>query len=361
MTSPTIIHIDTGKTFRGGQRQLHLLSSRLHIMGFRQAVAIPGGSGLAERIKDIPILQLSPTAMIRTIRLSRLKEMIVKQKANIVHAHDSHAHTLGILLKRWNPELKLVVTRRVIFPPSGTASRKFKYGRAVDRFIAISKAVKSSLTDAGIDGGLIEVIPSGLEINAIRESVPDGVLVSSMLPGYLCIIASAGALTHEKDMTTAIQAFALASEQISDLGMVIFGDGPERSRLERLKAKLGMHQLVFAGHREPMAPLLKACRLFLLTSISEGLNTSAIEAAACGLPLVVSDVGGLPEIAEHQYNGLVCPPGKAERFAEAIVEVIRDDSLHRRLAAGSVERAARFDIEATAKKTVDVYKRVLAG
>jgi len=361
MISPAILHIDTGRTFRGGQRQLLLLLSRLDGVGLKQVIAVPGGCDLCNRISGIPVLAMSPTAMIRIIRLSRLKEAVVKHKINVIHAHDSHSHTLGILLKRWNPELTLIVTRRVIFPPSGTASRKLKYRRGVDRFIAISDAVRSSLIAAGIDGESVDVIPSGLEIDAIRSAEADPDTVGLLLSGRSRVIVTAGALTGEKDMGTAIRAYALAAKKIDDLGMIIFGEGPERRRLERFRKTTGADNLVLAGHREPLAPLFKACTLFLLTSTSEGLNTSAVEAAACGLPLVVSDVGGLPEIAEDRYNGLVCPPGDAERFAEAIVEIMKDESLRALMAKRSMERAARFDIETTVKKTVAVYKRVLAG
>jgi 1,4-alpha-glucan branching enzyme len=185
--------------------------------------------------------------------------------------------------------------------------------------------------------------------------------ISSVLPDCSRVIVTAGALTREKDMGTAIKAYSLAAKKIGDPGMLIMGEGPERRRLERLGNTLKAGRLVFAGYREPTAPIYKASHLFLLTSTSEGLNTSAIEAAACGLPLVVSDVGGLREIAEHGYNGLLCPPGDPERFAEAIVEIYRDEAMRAFMAEQSMKRAARFDIDDTAKKTVEVYRRVLAG
>jgi len=361
MTNPAVMHIDTGRRFRGGQRQLLLLSARLKTMSATQTVVVSHGSELASRIAGIPMLEMSTSAIFRIFRLSRLKEAIVSRKINIIHAHDSHAHTLGMMLKRWRPDMKLVVARRVIFPPKTAASRKMKYGRGVDCFIAISRAVKESLTANGISSENIEVIPSGLDLQEINKADADTEFVSSLLPGCSFVIVSAGALTEEKDMTTAVRAFALVAKEDQKAGMIILGDGPQRERLEKLRKSLGLDRLVLAGHREPMAPIFKACRVFLLTSTSEGLNTSAIEAAACGLPLIVSDVGGLPEIAEQDNNGILCPPGKPERFAEAIVELIKDGARRDRMSAGSVEKAAGFDIGVTAEKTMEVYKRVLAG
>ncbi len=361
MTTPAILHIDTGRTFRGGQRQLYLLSRRLHAMGLAQTIVLPQGSELALRIEDIPVLEISSSALLRIIRLSRLKEAVISGNINIIHAHDSHAHTLGMLLKRWRPDLKLIVSRRVTFPPKSAASRRLKYGQGVDCFIAISGAVKSSLLDNGIAAENIDIVPSGLDIETISSAEADRQFVSSKLPGCSFVIVSAGALTGEKDMATAIRAFATVAAESGEAGMIILGEGPQRAKLEQLRAQLGLDRLVLAGYHEPLAPIFKACDLFLLTSASEGLNTSAIEAAACGLPLVVSDVGGLPEIAELDNNGLLCPPGRPERFAAAIVELIKDGARRQRMATRSIERAARFDIAATAEKTRELYKRVLAG
>ncbi len=361
MKSPFILHIDAGRTFRGGQRQLLLLSDRLYRMGIPQMVATPPGSSLRTRLDGVPVVDISPSAVLRVVQISRLKNMIRAHGINIVHAHDSHSHTLGIFLKRWKPDLKLIVTRRVIFPPSGSASRKYKYRRGVDRFFAISDAVKSSLVEAGIDAGVIEIIPSGLDLETIREAAANTKFVSSLLPGCTRIIALAGALTREKDVATAVRAVSLLAGDLPGAGMIVFGEGPERRRLERLARRLNANNIVFAGHHEPLAPVFKACHLFLLTSISEGLNTSAIEAAACGLPLVVSGIGGLPEIAEHEYNGLLCPPGDAGRFAAAMKEILEDDSRRELMASRSRGKAAGYDIDVTAKKTVEAYKRVLAG
>ncbi len=361
MTAPAVLHIDTGRSFRGGQKQLYLLSRRLKSMGVTQSVVVPHGSDLAARITDIPMLQISPSALFRIFRLSRLKEAVVSGEINIIHAHDSHAHTLGVLLKRWRPDLKLIVSRRVIFPPKSAASRKLKYGRGVDCFIAISDAVKASLVANGIAPEKIEVIPSGLDLAEIASSRTDTELVADNLPGCSFVIVSAGSLTEEKDMATAVRAFAIVAKEDHRAGMIILGEGPQRARLEEMKEKLGLDRLVLAGHREPAAPIFKACHVFLLTSRSEGLNTAAIEAAACGLPLVVSNVGGLPEIAEQDNNGVLCPPGAPERFAAAIVEFIKDNARRERMAAGSIAKAAQFDIDTTAEKTMNVYKRVLAG
>jgi glycosyltransferase involved in cell wall biosynthesis len=149
-------------------------------------------------------------------------------------------------------------------------------------------------------------------------------------------------------------------EKAGGVGLIILGEGPERRRLEKIIGGSAPGRVQLPGYREPMAPIFKACDLFLLTSTSEGLNSSAIEAAACGLPLVVSNVGGLPEIAEQEYNGILCPPGRPEIFAEAILNLVQDDEKRRRMAENSARKSEKFDIASATSQIVDFYKSLLA-
>jgi glycosyltransferase involved in cell wall biosynthesis len=360
MGSPVVLHIDTGRTFRGGQRQLLLLSERLKESGVRQIIACPHNSQLSKRIKDIPVVDLSDHSLIRKMSCGSLIRTIDEYAVNIVHAHDSEAHSLGIRIKIKHSEIRLVVNRRVVFTPSGRISRRFKYRRYVDQYIAISRAVAESLRDIGVHEESISVIPSGLDISKIISTPPDNYIKAEQSNRGKFIMISAGALTSEKNFETAIKTAQMVKKTAPEVVLVILGDGPEKSRLKDLAVKESIRNVRFLGHREPMAPIFKACDLFLLTSISEGLNSSAIEAAACGLPLVVSNVGGLPEIAEKGYNGLLCEPGRPESFAKAILDLYKDPEVRKKMAGNSISKAKHFDIERSVQKTVQLYNRLLA-
>jgi len=354
----SVLHIDTGMTFRGGQRQLLLLSNRLRDLGLRQVIACPEAGELYSRVTAVPVIGLPIHPLVRKLHIRPLRRVIKELGINLIHAHDSDGHTLGILLKSVFPNVKLIVSRRVVFAPSGPISRRLKYRRIVDHFIAISRAVANTLTEAGVASNNITVIHSGLDIETIKQ-IPRDEAVRREMPGDIrFLIASAGALTSEKDFETALKTVEIVLQEVKGVGMVILGEGPERPKLERLIKDRGLDCVRLLGFREPMAPVFKASDIFLLTSSSEGLNSSAIEAAACGLPLVVSDVGGLPEIAENGNNGIVCPTGKPEAFAAAIVDLFRDDAKRGRLAANSLAVAERFDAGHTARETAALYERV---
>jgi len=338
-----------------------LLSRCLHKQGIKQIVACPEGSELGGRIENIPIAFLSKRSLVRKIFLRPLKKAIEDHNVNIVHAHDSEAHTLALLLKKSIPHLKLIVTRRVVFAPSGRLSVRYKYRRHAGYYIAISKAVANSLRATGIDNDRIEIIPSGLDLKSIRAAVKEDSTVSEITDRYEHIIATAGALMPEKDFATAVRAFELVLGQISGVAMLILGDGPEREGLEKMIAEQNLDNVYLPGFREPLAPIFKAAHVFLLTSTSEGLNSSAIEAAACGLPLVVSDVGGLPEVAEYNFNGILCRPRDAKSYADAVIDLLTDREKRERMSGNSIEKSKHFDIEINAKKTAELYNRLLAG
>ena len=355
MPQPVILHIDSGTGFRGGQRQLLLLAERLRANHVSQILAIPDISPLSARIKDIPLIKLQSVPLVCRIFLGRIIEAVTEHGITMIHAHDSDAHSVGIALKKAFPHLKLIVSRRVIFPPSGILSRIFKYRRHVDRYIAVSHAVKQSLISAGVSPDKIAVVHSALDIIAIKSIEPDNEALAEFKSRYPRLIASAGALTAEKDFATAIRVAHEISHRFRDVGLVIMGAGPLENQLRGLIDQLQMHNVFLAGHREPLAAYFKCAEAFLLTSRSEGLNNSAIEAAACGLPLVVSNVGGLPEIVSPGENGFLCEPGNSQSYSDALTTLFQDDTLRRCMGAKSAEIAERFDISELYAKTVDIY------
>lgn len=358
---PRVLHIDSGMTFRGGQRQLALLIDGLANRRIIQRIACPEGSALAQRFDRAMQFALPISAFKRNLQLPRIADLIDACGINIIHAHDSGGHTLGLLVKLIRPKVRLVATRRVIFQPSSILSRTVKYGKRVDAFIAISRAVKRSLLATGVPHDRIELIYSGLDLTIINNAEPKQLSELKIETGNKIVVASAGAFTDEKDIPTTIKAFEIATKERPEIYLVIFGDGPLRAEMEKLIKALNLSNVYLPGEVEPLAPYLKACNIFISTSRSEGLGTAVLTAAACGLPAVVSNVGGLPEIIRDGENGLLCPPGDVTAFATAIGSLVSDTARRSAMGARSKEIARQFDADTAIARTVDLYKRVLVG
>jgi glycosyltransferase involved in cell wall biosynthesis len=139
----------------------------------------------------------------------------------------------------------------------------------------------------------------------------------------------------------------------------IVGDGPERAALEAAAATA---QVELLGERGDVPEQLAASDVFVLSSRSEGMPMSILEAMAAGLPVVASAVGGIPEIVRDGETGLLVPPGDADALAAALGRLLDDDGLRRRLGAAGRERALdEFDVVRFGDAHVDAYRRALAA
>jgi glycosyltransferase involved in cell wall biosynthesis len=216
---------------------------------------------------------------------------------------------------------------------------------------------------AGIPGARIRRIPNGVDTSRFA---PAGAAERARLRGAAGVPAGAlaiyaGRLAPEKGADVLLEAWAaLAPETPATLCLV--GDGPERAALEARARALGIDGRVrFAGARADVAPWLRAADLFVLPSRTEGLSVALLEAMACGLPVVATDVGATREAAGPD-GAVVVPPGRPDALAAALATVLRDAGRARALGAAARARAvAGFGIEAVAARHLDLYREVAPG
>jgi glycosyltransferase involved in cell wall biosynthesis len=143
-----------------------------------------------------------------------------------------------------------------------------------------------------------------------------------------------------------------------DVRFVIVGDGPLRRELEARIGEQGLGgRVVLAGFRSDVDRLLPAFSVFCLSSHLEGLGTSLLDAMAFGLPVVATAAGGIPEAVEHGVTGLVVPVRRADALGQALLEVLDDGDLRRRLgAAGRARFLERFTADRMVEETLRVYQ-----
>src|SRR5881392_4009953 len=158
---PRILHVDSGRSWRGGQRQVFLLATGLRDLGYRTLVVAPTGSPLIRRADQagLPTYRLTLRGEWDIRAARELRAVAREWNAGIVHAHDARSHSIARFALFGRRKTRLVVTRRVAFPPKQV---RLKYRRGVDMFIAISQAVKAVMVKAGVPAGLVEVVYSGV-------------------------------------------------------------------------------------------------------------------------------------------------------------------------------------------------------
>jgi glycosyltransferase involved in cell wall biosynthesis len=161
-----------------------------------------------------------------------------------------------------------------------------------------------------------------------------------------------------KDQPTLLRGFALAAPDLPGVDLLLVGDGPLRGELEALAVDLRIPDRVkFLGIRTDVAELMRAAEAFAITSVSEAASLTLLEALASGLPVVVTAVGGNPELVRHEREGLLVPRGDAAACAAAVRRLFREPDLAARLgAAGRARAAERYRLD----RTVEAYYRLYA-
>jgi len=148
--------------------------------------------------------------------------------------------------------------------------------------------------------------------------------------------------------------------QMMPAKLLLIGDGPERQRIETQCRNEGCcDQIHFLGKMTRPEEVVASCDLFVLPSETESFGLAALEAMACGVPVVCSDAGGLPEVVAHGSNGLLCPVGDQRAFADAAAAILKDPTVHAAYQAGALRDAARFDLKAILPRYEQLYAQVL--
>lgn len=165
-----------------------------------------------------------------------------------------------------------------------------------------------------------------------------------------------------KRVEDVIRIFARV-RQVTPCELAMIGDGPERAQVERLAQMLGVRDSVaFLGERVDVVETLRHARVFLLPSETESFGLAALEALSCGVPVVASRVGGLPEVIEEGVSGFLAPVGDIEAMAAAATRLLTDDALHSRMAHQARIRAVdRFRLLPMVDRYEAFYRSVLQG
>jgi len=357
-----IAHVSGEQGFSGGEVQVFLLLEGLRARGHRSVLVCPPGSESARQAEKRGF-ETHPVRMRNDLSLGaawRIRRGLGALGVQLVHCHTGRANWLGGLAA-YSRGLPAVTTRRMDRAVSRSGRNRWLYTRAMRRAVAISPAVERRLLEGGVPRDRVRLIWSSVDRAALRPSAPRAELRTRLGAGEgeACLLVAAH-LVARKGIDVLLEAFAaLPGEPPTSLW--IAGEGPERVALESQALRLGCARRVhFLGQRDDVADLLEACDAFVLPSRAEGLGVAALEAMACGRPVVASAVGGLAEAVGHEQCGLLVPPDDAAALSAALGRLLGDAPLARRLGeAGAARAAERFDAKTMVAGYEALYREVL--
>ena len=359
------LHIDTQRTWRGGQRQVLLTILGLRERGHRAVlIAHPEGELARRASEGHDLLKLAPRTEVDLHAGWRLSRIIKTLKPDIVHAHDPHAVAAASLALAFNTSSAgpaLVASRRVAFHLKPHAFSRWKY-RQVDCFIAASNSIHNTLQNDGIEASKVVTVYEGIDIHRIQAEPPVNIHAELWLPTHAPIVGATGALTSEKGHRHLIDAAALVVREVPDARFVILGEGDLRPSLERQIKDLHLDKhVLLPGFRPDVLAFLRAFDLFVMPSLAEGLGTSLLDAMAASKATVATDTGGIPEVVADGETGLLVPPRDHHALAQAIVRLLKDGDLRERMGRNGLARVEKvFSAGRMVDQTIEVY-RAYAG
>jgi L-malate glycosyltransferase len=299
---------------------------------------------------------------------SKQHEVVVRERLEVLHVHYAipHATTAYLAREMLNGEWPL----RVITTLHGTditlvGQESSFYGItkfSIEQSDAVT-AVSSYLRDEtyrafGCGTCDIRTIPNFVNLQEYRPGDPD--CRSGLAPTGHRLITHVSNFREVKRVKDVIRVFARI-QRATPATLIMIGDGPERVDAESEARELGVAEHVrFLGRIDSVASLLQGSDLFILPSQTESFGLAALEAMACGSPVVASRAGGLPEVIDDGVNGILEPVGSVEAMGRRAVELLRDPERHAAMRAAAIAKAEQFSSQRIVPMYEAIYQEVLA-
>jgi N-acetyl-alpha-D-glucosaminyl L-malate synthase BshA len=315
---------------------------------------------------DYPLFEYAP---YETALASKLVDVIENHGIQLLHVHYAVPHASVAYMAR-----KIMISRGRYVPfvttlhgtditlvgtnPAFAPTITFAINKS-DGVTAVSNSLRKDTIDNFEICVPIEVIYNFIDFNRFKRENKNH-FKQAIAPNGERILIHVSNFRPVKRVDDVIYIFKIVSDQIP-CKLLLIGDGPERSRCEDLSRRLGLSQDIrFLGKQDAVEELLAVSDVFLLPSASESFGLAALEAMACQVPVVSSDVGGIPEVNIDGQTGFLSGVGMVDKMAEDVLKILKDDATLARFRAGALTQAARFDIEEIIPKYEAYYEEVVA-
>jgi glycosyltransferase involved in cell wall biosynthesis len=357
------LHVDTARTWRGGQNQVLLTVNGLRALGHRASlVAHPDGELRRRAAEGLDLIPIAPRTEMDLSAAWRLARVVKRLRPDIVHAHDAHGTAMAALalsMSTSTPTPALIVSRRVDFHLRRNSFSRWKHSR-VDCFIAASEAIRTMLIADDVAPERVETVHEGIDLEHVLAAPPVNVHEAFWLPHHAPVVGHVGALVPHKGQRHLIEAAHLVVQEIPDTRFLILGEGELRETLERQIREYHLEKhILLPGFRTDVLGCMKAFDLFAMSSLTEGLGTSILDAMACSRAVVATCAGGIPEIVEDGQTGFLVRPHDHVALARNVVRLLNATDLRQEMGKAGLARVARlFTVDRMVAGTAAVYERV---
>ena len=358
-----IVATELGMLLAAKGHQVHFISYQLpfRLDQFRENVFFHQVD-----VSSYPLFKYPPYTLSLAAKMA---DVVCRWKLDLLHVHYAIPHaTAAFLAKQISGDCKI----KVVTTLHGTditlvgSERSFfeitKFSVDVsDGITTVSEAIRKQTVDVFDIKKPIEVIPNFVDVEAFKPGVRHCSRRTFAQEDEL-ILMHASNFRPVKRVPDVIEIFSRVRKKLK-CKLILVGDGPEMSMAELLIGKNGLNdEVMLLGNQDSIATILPVADLFLLPSQTESFGLSALEAMACGVPVIASNTGGLPELVTHGYDGFLLPVGDVEGMSEAAIELLSDKSkLNTMKEAARTSAVTRFSSNLMVPRYEDYYMRVIAG
>ncbi len=341
-----ITHLNFAKGFRGGERQTQLLIEQLAQQGYQQRLLVRKGSKLTKRCKDVTHLEIIEIAKPYILSMLKLKG------TTLLHAHETKAlqfaYAAHLLLG-----LPYIVTRRVDNPIRNNRLNQAMY-RSARYVVALSQAIKNEILQVSALAH-VKIIPSAYTDTSMNEAVSQKIKArfkNKFMVGHV------GALDdRHKGQSFLIEAAKKLQKSHPDIHFILVGGGSDEAIL-KAEAK-GLDNITFEGFVNNVNDYINAFDLFVFPSRNEGLGSILFDVMRLNVPIVASNVGGIPDIIEDDVNGVLIPPLESDAIVESVITLYDDTQTRLRLSSSAREHVEDYAPQAMAERYIRLYQEIM--
>ncbi len=381
-TAPHLAHLSTPKNWRGGEQQIAYLATQIDKNQKdnqinKQTILTPKSSSLSNFITNYNQKNTNSFLKVESLKGKSkfgqarfLANFCKKNKINIIHLHDAHAHTVAILsVVFFQNKVQLILSRRVDFPVKNNFLSKYKYNHSsIKKIICVSNKIKEITAPSIKDKSKLITVHSGIDLNKFENTDQKTSTLKQeyQLEKDTILIGNVAAIAPHKDYITFLETAKLLIPKLENDNKKVcfFLIGKEDGSQNEVENWFGQNEkirkyFILTGFRNDIPIILKELDVFLFTSQTEGLGTSILDAFASKVVVVATAAGGIPESVIDNKTGLLSKIKDSISLAQNVEKVLKNEELRGKLIRNASLHLQNFTKENTAKKTLEIYKSVL--
>lgn len=357
----------------GAERQLGALAPVLQSRGLEVSILtrrLPNTSPF-EVIDGVPVYRFpipGPKALAALVFALSALPTIKKLAPDLIHAHELISPATTAWLAHRLYKVPFILTPHSSGPQGDVQRMRRKFlGKArlsrfreeASAFISISSEIDTELEALGIPAHQRLSIGNGVDTRRFIPADPpekQRIRAQMELPAQSLLAVFVGRLVPVKRLDILIGIWPLVREKYPDAVLLIAGSGPLEYELKAAAVK-GVR---FLGSQEDILPVLQASDLFLLSSDSEGLPVALLEAMSCGLPGVITGVGGIPDVVTSHQDGVLVPAGSPDAFLQAVFLLLDNPNLRTLIGRNARERIVQsYSVDDMATRLIELYQQII--